>query len=252
MDFAWFSFVVRASLLLLISGSCVALLSRFYPLTSPRWHRLAWGTVLLQGLFLFPFSLTIETPDWLANHRFVAARSMRTESSTAPVTTSTIAANMAASMPKGAKTFDIVQAINEDQNSGEDFETQLEDGHRSKANVPEVAAVKRQTLPHSDVSDQERNAGLLNTDARSSSTDTSRTLSAVASAVRWSEWFVVVWICGVVGLVGFGVVNYIILNVALMKALPARRSWAKELQELCLELNLDHSIALDVHPVLVR
>lgn len=250
MYIAWFSFVVRASLLLLISGSCVALLSRFYPLISPRWHRLAWGTVLLQGLVLFPMSLTIETPDWLANHRFVAAGNMIAGLSSDAVPTSTVAANIAATVPTAARSFDIVRAMSEGQDSGEVFEAEREDSHRSKTNVPEVAAVKRLTSPHSDVSDQKRNAGLLNTDARSSSTDTSRTLSAVASAVRRTEWFVMVWICGVVGLVGFGLVNYIILNVALMKARPARRNWAKELQELCLELNLDHSIALDVHPVL--
>jgi beta-lactamase regulating signal transducer with metallopeptidase domain len=58
------------------------------------------------------------------------------------------------------------------------------------------------------------------------------------------------WISGVVGLVGFGMLNYIILNAALLKTRPARRSWAKELQELCLELQLEHSIAPDVHPAL--
>ena len=57
-------------------------------------------------------------------------------------------------------------------------------------------------------------------------------------------------ISGVVGLVGFGMLNYVVLNVALLKTRPARRSWAKELQELCLELQLNHSIALEVHPAL--
>ena len=247
----WFSFVMRASLLLLISGSCVALLSRIYPLTSPRWHRIAWGIVLLQGLVLFPISLTMEPPDWFVNHRLVAASSMGAESSPEPVTTSIVAANRAASVPAAAaESFDIVQAMSEGQNPGEVFETQRPDGHRTKTNFPEVAAVKRQAWPHSDVSHQERNAGLLSTDARSSSTGTHRMPSAVGSVVRWTEWLVIVWSCGVVGFVGFGLVNYIILNVALMKARPARRSWAKELQELCLELNLDHSIAMDVHPVL--
>ncbi|MBC7966121.1 MAG: M56 family metallopeptidase, partial [Fuerstia sp.] len=54
----------------------------------------------------------------------------------------------------------------------------------------------------------------------------------------------------VLGIVGFGLLNYVILNIALMKTRPARRSWAKELQDLSLELNLDRSIALDVHPVI--
>ena len=70
----WFVSLFRASVLLMFSGSCVALLSRFYPLASPRWYRLAWGAVLLQGLVLFPFSLTIESPDWLASQPLFSAR----------------------------------------------------------------------------------------------------------------------------------------------------------------------------------
>ena len=158
MFIEWFSIVLRSSLLLLISGSCVALLSRFYPMTSPCWHRLAWGTVLLQGLVLFPFSLT-------------------------------------------------------------------------------------------DESVRERNAGLLDTYANSFSTETHRTVSVFASPVQRTRWLIMLWICGVIGLIGFGLVNYLFLNIALLKARPAKRSWTKELQDLSLALNLDRSIALDVHPV---
>ena len=153
-------------------------------------------------------------------------------------------------MPTAANASDIVRTMREGRTSGAVFETQRENSHRSNTHTSEAAAAGRQTSLDTEVFDPERTAGLLNSEPRSSSTETPYTLSAVASAIRSTELLVTVWICGAVGLVGFGVWNYIILNAALMKARPARRSWAKELQDLSLELHLDRSIALDVHPVI--
>jgi len=40
--------IARASVLLLVSGAGVLLLTHWRPLRNPRWHRLAWGMVLVQ------------------------------------------------------------------------------------------------------------------------------------------------------------------------------------------------------------
>lgn len=247
-----FSIVLRASLLMMISGSCVALLSRFYPLASPRWHRLAWGSVLLQGLVLFPFSVNIEAPDWLPNHHFIAARNIVAEPSTEPVSASTAlaTAEVAAAAPTITDSFDITHEPNEEQSLRAVLRTQIDETQRSKGSIPEVVAASRQTSPRSDVSARERTSGLHDTDVRSFATKNHSARSLPESRIRWATWLMILWISGVVGLVGFGMLNYITLNVSLLKTRPARRSWAKELQELCLELHLYHSIALDVHPAL--
>lgn len=252
----WFPFLMRASLLLLISGSCVALLSRIYPLASPRWHRLAWGTVLLQGLVLVPFSLTIEVPEWLATHRFV--------SGPVPDSKAESAATGDAALPVAPS------ATRVDENAAEDSSEsrvppEISDARNVAAMEPqhsdavksELAALVSTGPDHAalvDGASDRRDARLVGDHSRSSSTTSFETRGSTsmsfASNIRWTEWLASVWICGVLGIVGFGLLNYVILNIALMKARPARRCWAKELQDLSLELNLDRSIALDVHPVI--
>jgi len=250
----WFSFLLRASLLLLVSGSCVALLSRFYPLASPRWHRLAWGAVLLQGLVLVPISLTIETPEWLGAQPLFSASALnsdqeliRTEKSAFPVT--------AMDAPSAINSADanrlIAGSVERHATDGVETETP-----RSQSSHPILTAATSTKPAQSSLAHHATDAfevGLNALQSRSSSTEASSpaatNLMSVLSAIRWTDLLAFVWICGVIGLIGFGLVNYVILNVALLKARPARRSWTKELQDLSLELNLDRSIALDVHPV---
>lgn len=250
----WFVSLFRASVLLMVSGSCVALLSRFYPLASPRWYRLAWGAVLLQGLVLFPFSLTIESPDWLASHPLFSARTSNS-------------AQEHIQTKKSVPPVDTVNVVPETNSSDAENLISGSMGGRSSQAVDEKAAhsdssskalagatsTKPRHSTHVDLATYEREAGLPEVHSRPLSAGVSspvadRLLSA-ASAIRWTEWLPVVWVCGTLGLVGFGLANYIILNISLLKARPARRSWAKELQDLSLELNLDRCVALDVHPI---
>ncbi len=250
----WFVSLFRASVLLMVSGSCVALLSRFYPLASPRWYRLAWGAVLLQGLVLFPFSLTIESPDWLASHPLFSARTSNS-------------AQEHIQTKKSVPPVDTVNVVPETNSSDAENLISGSMGGRSSQAVDEKAAhsdssskalagatsTKPRHSTHVDLATYEREAGLPEVHSRPLSAEVSspvadRLLSA-ASAIRWTEWLAVVWVCGTLGLVGFGLANYIILNISLLKARPARRSWAKELQDLSLELNLDRCVALDVHPI---
>ena len=250
----WFVSLFRASVLLMVSGSCVALLSRFYPLASPRWYRLSWGAVLLQGLVLFPFSLTIESPDWLASHPLFSARTSNS-------------AQEHIQTKKSVPPVDTVKVVPETNSSDAENLISGSMGGRSSQAVDEKAAhsdssskalagatsTKPRHSTHVDLATYEREAGLPEVHSRPLSAEVSspvadRLLSA-ASAIRWTEWLAVVWVCGTLGLVGFGLANYIILNISLLKARPARRSWAKELQDLSLELNLDRCVALDVHPI---
>ena len=250
----WFVSLFRASVLLMVSGSCVALLSRFYPLASPRWYRLAWGAVLLQGLVLFPFSLTIESPDWLASHPLFSARTSNS-------------AQEHIQTKKSVPPVDTVKVVPETNSSDAENLISGSMGGRSSQAVDEKAAhsdssskalagatsTKPRHSTHVDLATYEREAGLPEVHSRPLSAGVSspvadRLLSA-GSAIRWTEWLPVVWVCGTLGLVGFGLANYIILNISLLKARPARRSWAKELQDLSLELNLDRCVALDVHPI---
>jgi beta-lactamase regulating signal transducer with metallopeptidase domain len=250
----WFVSLFRASVLLMFSGSCVALLSRFYPLASPRWYRLAWGAVLLQGLVLFPFSLTIESPDWLASQPLFSARTsnsgqghIQTKKPVLPVDAvnevsdinSSDAKNLISGSLKGRNSHAVDKQTAQSDSSSLAFAGATSTKPRHSRHVELATSPREAGLP--EVHSRPLSAGVTSPAA-------DRLLSA-ASNVRWTEWLAVVWACGTLGLVGFGLANYVILNISLLKARPARRSWAKELQDLSLELNLDRCVALDVHPI---
>ena len=250
----WFVSLFRASVLLMFSGSCVALLSRFYPLASPRWYRLAWGAVLLQGLVLFPFSLTIESPDWLASQPLFSARTsnsgqghIQTKKPVLPVDAVNEVSDINSSDAKNL----ISGSLKGRSSHAVDKQTAQSDS--SSLALAGATSTKPRHSRHVELATSPREAGLPEVHSRPLSAGVTspaadRLLSA-ASNVRWTEWLAVVWACGTLGLVGFGLANYVILNISLLKARPARRSWAKELQELSLELNLDRCVALDVHPI---
>ena len=250
----WFVSLFRASVLLMVSGSCVALLSRFYPLASPRGYRLAWGAVLLQGLVLFPFSLTIESPDWLASQPLFSARTsnsgqghIQTKKPVLPVDAVNEVSEINSSDAKNL----ISGSLKGRSSHAVDKQTAQSDS--SSLALAGATSTKPRHSRHVELATSPREAGLPEVHSRPLSAGVSspaadRLLSA-ASNVRWTEWLAVVWVCGTLGLVGFGLANYVILNISLLKARPARRSWATELQDLSLELNLDRCVALDVHPI---
>jgi beta-lactamase regulating signal transducer with metallopeptidase domain len=66
-------------------------------------------------------------------------------------------------------------------------------------------------------------------------------------AITLGQWLCVVWAVGVVVVLGQGVWNYRQLQRALQDCQPARPKWASELQQLCLELGLNHDVRLQVH-----
>ena len=250
----WFVSLFRASVLLMVSGSCVALLSRFYPLANPRWYRLAWGAVLLQGLVLFPFSLTIESPDWLASQPLFSARTSNSGQGHIQTKKPVLPVN-AVNEVSEINSPDAKNLISDslEGRSSHAVEEQTAQSDSSSIALAGATSTKPRHSTHVDLATSEREAGLPEVHSRPLSAGVSSPaadrLLSIASTVRWTEWLAVVWVCGTLGLVGFGLANYIILNISLLKARPARRSWAKELQDLSLELNLDRCVALDVHPI---
>jgi beta-lactamase regulating signal transducer with metallopeptidase domain len=262
-----FWFVLRASLLLMISGVCVAFLSRLCPLTSARWHRFAWGAVLLQGLVFVPFSLTIETPEWLSKHGSVAGRRAEREVQRAsrlqesqPRTALPVAVQRVWSHAEAADASQLHHHSLKGREAGAGFAWASQHNHQQQDDPAAVdpgtsrdSSLRTGSIPADEPGSfflaphSALNTGapeLLITQTADASTNPS------ALAFPWADWLVTVWICGIFGFAGLGLLNYVALNIALMKARPARRSWAKELQDLSLELNLDHSVALDVHPVI--
>ena len=65
MTAAWTYLLLRASVLLSLSSLAVLWLTRWQPVASPRWHRVAWALALLQGLLFFPGVLPVGLPSWL-------------------------------------------------------------------------------------------------------------------------------------------------------------------------------------------
>lgn len=258
----WFALLLRASFLLLITGSCVTLLSRLYPVRSARWHRLAWGAVLLQGVVLVPISLTIEIPAWLAASSILSAESSETSdalSEHVPVGVSAISRisrntpepNAGASADSNATFQYILPSPQTDvSDAGENSIPSM------SSSGPVLSAVGSADLPDArprELSASEPNVSQQRVHPHAGSTEVAvsvtEKLMTAAGRVGWIRWLSAAWICGVIGLAGFGLAGYVILNLALLRARPARRSWVKELQNLSLELNLDRRVALDVHPV---
>lgn len=251
----WTSLLVRASVVLFLSGCGVALLMRRMPLTNPKWHRIAWGVVLLQGLMLFQFSLNIARPAWwgTTNEAVSAldvAETMRT-----------------ASLSSGVAT-DGVQLTVSEQHSAVEDEGRIEEASSVTVDdaiiddeaiaSPSSTASPGQTIAINEETQSDPATNPASVESRSAespdATDiTNRAAVTTPSpvvATNWMDFLRWAWLAGIAVVLGVLAFNYAAMQLALTRCRPARRSWAREMHELCLELGLNHPVPLEVHPTL--
>jgi beta-lactamase regulating signal transducer with metallopeptidase domain len=222
MSSDWLWLFVRASALLMIGGLAIGGLLRWLQPPNPRWHRLAWGLVLLQGVAVFPMTLTLVVPQWMqvvlsdrsdqADRMDVGERSDQTDptdvgalSPPAQFTANPLA-DMHAILPEGT----LRDAVPRDSERRE-----------------HLAAVPDDSLEPADTA---------------------------WSITAWKPDFLsllpTIWLGGAVMLVVAALGSYLLLNLSLLNARPAGRKWSEELQALLMELGLNRSVGLVVHPTL--
>ncbi len=265
-DWTWL--VARTSIFLFVSGCCVYLLAGRMPLTNPKWHRLAWTVVLLQGLMLFQFSLNIARPAWWGDSGNDPSVRLASNDSSAPANSSTpVNSNIgdteqAESAPNTISNADIDTATplqTEDVDDGlnaEDF---------AGATVPSIATLEQElderaeSAGHSAISSVPQGIDRETADERGaaasrheSSRETSSNASVFAqlATLPWRAIVQWAWIAGAAAVIGVLAFNYFVLHIAMLRCRPARRSWTREMHELCLELGLNYPIPLEVHPSL--
>ena len=260
MSHEWTLLIARTSALLFLNGCCVLLLTRWRPLMNPRWHRLAWSVVLLQGVMLFPVSLQVAVPKWWPDHVTRERMPALPSSAETSVPRHSGERQKAESLPshslsrKHSMGGDAVEASNAPRSIPVTHsEMPLATASTTESQLSALAPTIESSIPPFEVS----NSSLLSATTIDLPTpgnlDRSQGLVSLMGKLTWGSigiWLIAIWACGMLSVLAVLVSHYLSLHRALMQCRPARRSWARELQELCLELGLHHEVPLDVHPSL--
>ncbi|AMV16930.1 M56 family metallopeptidase [Planctomyces sp. SH-PL14] len=256
MTVDWTILILRASGMLLIAGCFAWLLQRWRPVADSRWHRVAWGLVLLQGVLVAPFSLALQAPAWWAfsHSEPTVSSSPDSEAATAglassvPVTSRPTTAS-SASTPTGGHEASVTRAVEAPfENLSTPFAA-LAPETASPLSLPETisAAGSGSALPNEMRSTPVRPETLDQTAEApaAASIDPSR---PAAASIDWRRMLVGGWAGGAALVLATLLFHFGCVRLALANASPARSAWTKELQELGLELGLRRDVRLMVHP----
>ncbi|MBL8871124.1 MAG: M56 family metallopeptidase [Planctomycetaceae bacterium] len=234
--------LLRATFVLSLTGTLVWALMAWTPLHHPRWHRMAWGLVLLQGLVLVPWSFQFSLPSfgWLPLPTSPAATS---QPSIAPTD------NIAIAEPATDASNPEVVSIP----SSSEIETQ------PTSSLPKWEAAHPLLTSSDSVrskSDTKSSSSLGIHEVRTEK-PTAATPSLITTGLAWSSeklrhipwlrWLAYIWFTGLLCVAIRLYINYRILAATLRQTTAARPKWSRELQQLLVELNIRQPIKLSVH-----
>lgn len=230
--------LLRATFVLSLTGAMVWALMAWTPLHHPRWHRFAWGLVLLQGLVLIPWSIQLSVPTF-----GLLALPDLPRDETKPVS---IPREAAQKNESSIDASDPMLAVL----------TSPHDGLGASSSLPEWETAT--PLLSTDATDQDESNSQSISSSIASVSKTAATSPALLTTwsnwgieqvrdVPWLRWLALVWLAGL-SLVSIRLyVNYRILSLALRQTKSARPKWSRELQHLLVELNIRQPIKLTVH-----
>lgn len=233
--------LLRASLLLSLSTVVVWSVMALNPLHHPRWYRVAWGLVLLQGVVFFPWSMQVTLP----------------------------AIPLAIQQPKESAV----------ELSGDLSRINLTPSQHSKVEraleLPLIASENRysasETLPQSSTprqffKERSRHTGQQRSNSPTQASPATSThfpsylpnlstflnpwnknLYADLATWPWYHGMVALWMAGLISFLMCLVSSYIQLGRTLQAAKNARPKWSRELQQISVELNLRERVRLLVH-----
>lgn len=242
----WTIQILRASGMLLFAGCFAWLLQRWRPVADSRWHRVAWGLVLLQGILVAPFSLALQTPAWWA-----ASLSEPTvvPSPQREAVTSRPAMASSAPMPMGVPDGSATRPANGPVKG-------LSASHSVEASEttsrPPASATVSSVDAAGDLSSEVRSTPVrpetLDSAVEMAASTPARPTLPTASAIDWRQILIGGWACGASLVLATLAFHFGCVRLVLTRAAPARAAWTKELQELGLELGLRRDVRLMVHP----
>ena len=260
----WIFLILRTSLLLSLSSCGVLLLIRWKPLMNPHWHRMAWAFVLLQGLLLFPGWYPVNLPEWIVSNAVASLPPLTPHGTSMKVDTSLAwqdephkVDRSATSSRSLAKDGTVQHPHRESQNGDSVRQQMLSETLGGNAMYPQAPAngtdldVRREP--------RELAARLQTEDGTSQSSlktaiasDGSDRIGQTESLLNWSGAAVLpwIWLSGVTCMLFVLVGNYLMLMWALRRSRRARPVWDHEMQDLCMELGLNHAVRLRVHSTL--
>ena len=233
--------LLRASLVLSLSTVVAWSMMSWNPLHHPRWYRIAWALVLLQGVVFFPWSMQVTLPAIaLATHQpTVPVAEVSSDIARINITPSTL-------LPEETA-FEIPPAESENRDrEGESFPQWntspplLKDHSRSAGEqlVTTPTQTSRATAPFSPS---------YLSDLSKRFTQGNEMLYAELAAWPWYRGLISLWIAGLISFLMYLVSNYIQLGRILRAAKNARPKWSRELQQISVELNLRERVRLLVH-----
>lgn len=245
MTSVWTILILRASGMLFLAGSLAWLLQRWRPVADTRWHRAAWGLVLLQGIVIAPYSLSLPAPSWWGSAAL--SKTVSKESGILPRTEASniqVVREEAFAVERSVPTAPTVADTSVLLPSRESLaQTTLTDPSNPAAPLENFRSVPNSTPVGPDHFDGTRIAP----PARSTNGE-SRPRRSSSQPIAWGAVGCSVWGFGVFLTLGTLVFHFVCVRLVLSKAVPARAVWTKELQELCLDLGLQRDVRLMVHP----
>lgn len=234
--------LLRATCVLSLTGAIVWVLMAWSPLHQPRWHRVAWGLVLLQGLILIPWSIPLSVPTFglLTLPEPPGANSQHNISSTG---------NIAHLTPANDATRATLVSTPSSSNGEPQPAPSLprwEAAHPILTSSDSARPVR--TTKGSDAIAAN---GLQTQMAPAVEPTFFSTWSAWSSeqlrSVPWYRWVACVWVTGLFYVAIRLYINYRILTATLRQTKAARPKWSRELQQLLVELNVRQPVKLSVH-----
>jgi len=250
----WISVVVRTSGLLATSSILLLGLARWRPLTSPRWHRFAWGFVLCQGLMVLPVSLSLPWPaDWVPigsaapMRRIDAPRYVNRDESRKQVRKVDDGPTWIEVEPFdriGARAAESNQIVPPPERSGKAADP---DWLTEPVSLPvtfgprdfDGAVDATDSVPESHPAVESSIAS----SPRASSTE-DRNHVVEANALSLLER---VWAAGLAMIMSVLAIQYLLLRWTMLRSSPAGPGWQQELQQLAVELAVTQHVRLDVH-----
>lgn len=234
--------LLRATFVLSLTGTLVWALMAWTPLHHPRWHRMAWGLVLLQGLVLVPWSIQFSVPSfgWLA----LLTTPVASSQTDIPPT-----GNKADVQPTdNASTPSLISIPSSTESEPQPFSSlpKWEAAHPLLTSSDSVRSTRATKWPGSSAANESRTQTVTAT-----TPDLIATWSAWFSEqlrnIPWLRWLACVWFTGLLYVAIRLYINYRILAATLRQTKVARPKWSRELQQLLVELNIRQPIKLSVH-----
>jgi beta-lactamase regulating signal transducer with metallopeptidase domain len=233
--------LLRASLVLSLSTVVAWSMMSWNPLHHPRWYRIAWALVLLQGVVFFPWSMQVTLP----------AMPLAIQQPNLPVVEMSSDLSRLNTTPPillPEKTaLEIPRAASESRNRRDESISLWNASLPLLKDESRYASEQLVTTPTQTSPVTATQLPSYLPDLSTRFTQWNEMLYSELATWPWYHGLVALWIAGLLSFLMYLVSNYMQLGRTLRAAKNARPKWSRELQQISVELNIRERVRLLVH-----